>query len=173
MSPQTERSSMSRQRARVCAALLIASCATVSLASGQPQIQNSARAIPFASRSSPLAVVLIIGPGTDVASAVLQDPLIVRRIAIVAMSFNDWPGGGDGFNVKNDPLAWQVILNSDVPVVIGSGAVALRHLKLTRAEASALMQSHGSVGGYLYGLFDDWLTQRAELVARLGAPGTW
>jgi purine nucleosidase len=276
MSPQTERSSMSRQRARVCAALLIASCAKVSLASGQPQIQNSARAIPFASRSSPLAVVLttdcgaeiddqwalahlalspevdlqavitthassirlssataaqhaadvlaqvsparlpltrlvagsdvplqdvrtprknagvdlllrlsrkysessrlavlIIGPGTDVASAVLQDPSIVRRIAIVAMSFNDWPGGGDGFNVKNDPLAWQVILNSDVPVVIGSGAVALRHLKLTRAEASALMQSHGSVGGYLYGLFDDWLTQRAELVARLGAPGTW
>src|SRR5215203_5784382 len=266
---------MFRKAARIYGALLVASGVTVSLVSGQPQIQ-SGRAIPLASTSSPLAVVLttdcgaeiddqwtlahlalspevdlqaiitthassirfssataaqhaaevlarvspgrlpsarvvagsdlplqdvrtprknagvdlllrlsrehsessrlavfIIGAGTDVASAILEDPSIVRRIAIVAMGFNDWPGGGDGFNVRNDPFAWQVILDAHVPVVIGSGAVTLRNLKLTRAEGSALMQSHGSVGGYLYGLFDDWLTQRAELVARLVAPGTW
>jgi inosine-uridine nucleoside N-ribohydrolase len=117
--------------------------------------------------------VLVIGAGTDVASAILQDPSIVRRIAIVAMSFIDWPAGGDGFNVKNDPLAWQVILDADVPLVVGSGAVALRDLKVTRATAGALMQPHGSVGGYLYGLLDDFLTRQAELVARLGTPGTW
>ena len=49
------------------------------------------------------------------------------------MGFTDWPNGGDFFNVKNDPLAWQVILNSDVPLVIGSAAAAKRGLKLTRA----------------------------------------
>ena len=266
---------MFRKAARIYGALLVASGVTVSLVSGQPQIQ-SGRAIPLASTSSPLAVVLttdcgaeiddqwtlahlalspevdlqaiitthassirfssataaqhaaevlarvspgrlpsarvvagsdlplqdvrtprknagvdlllrlsrehsessrlavlVIGAGTDVASAILQDPSIVRRIAVVSMAFIDWPGGGDGFNVKNDSFAWQVILGSDVPVVIGSGAVALRDLKLTRAEARALMQSHGSVGGYLYGLFDDFLTQQADLVARLGTPGTW
>ena len=92
---------------------------------------------------------------------------------MVAMGFDDWPAGGDGFNVKNDPLAWQVILNSDVPLVIGSSAVTKRDLRLTRAEAAALMRSHGPVGEYLYSLFDQWLDQRAELAAQLVGPGTW
>ena len=89
------------------------------------------------------------------------------------MGFDDWPGGGDGFNVKNDPPAWRIILDSTVPVVVGSGAVAKRGLRLTRAEAGALMRSHGPEGEYLYSLFDDWLTKQAPLVAQLVAPETW
>ena len=88
-------------------------------------------------------VVFVIGAGTDVASAS--------------------PAGGDAFNVKNDPLARQVILNSDAPLVIGSSAVTQRDLRLTRAEAAALMRSHGQIGEYLYSLFDQWLDQQADL----------
>ena len=86
------------------------------------------------------------------------------------MGFIDWPGGGDFFNVKNDPLASQVILNSDVPLVIGNGEAAKRGLKLTRAEAAALMRSRGPTGEYLYSLFDDWLTREPKLVAQVVAP---
>jgi inosine-uridine nucleoside N-ribohydrolase len=118
-------------------------------------------------------IVFAIGAGTDVASAILKDPSIANRITVVAMGFIDWPNGGDFFNVKNDPLAWQVILNSDVPLVIGSGAAAKRGLKLTRADAAALMRSHGPTGEYLYSLFDDWLTREPKMVAQVVAPETW
>lgn len=118
-------------------------------------------------------IVFAIGAGTDVASALLKDSSIADRITVVAMGFIDWPSGGDFFNVKNDPLAWQVILNSDVPLVIGSGTVAKRGLKLTRADAAALMRSHGPTGEYLYSLFDDWLTREPKLVAQVVAPQTW
>ena len=114
-------------------------------------------------------IVFTIGASTDVASAILKDPSIANRITVVAMGFIDWPGGGGCFNVKNDPFAWQVILNSDVPLVIGSGAVGKRDLKLTRAEAATLMRSHGPTGEYLYSLFDDWLTREPKLVAQVVA----
>ncbi len=123
--------------------------------------------------SSRRLVILATGAGTDVASAILKDPSIVNRVSVVAMGFDDWPGGGDGFNVKNDPLAWRIILDSDVPVVIASGSVAKRGLRLTRAQAGALMRPHGLVGGFLYSVFDDWLTRQAALVARFVAPETW
>ncbi|HEY2156826.1 MAG TPA: nucleoside hydrolase [Isosphaeraceae bacterium] len=118
-------------------------------------------------------IVFTIGASTDVASAILKDPSISKRITVVAMGFGDWPEGGDFFNVKNDPFAWQVILNSDVPLVIGSGAVGKRDLKLTRAEAATLMRSHGPTGEYLYSLFDDWLTREPKLVAQVVAPEAW
>lgn len=118
-------------------------------------------------------IVFVIGAGTDVASAILKDSSIANRITVVAMGFTDWPSGGDFFNVKNDPLAWQVILNSDVPLVIGSGEAAKRGLKLTRAEAAALMRSRGPTGEYLYSQFDDWLTREPKLVAQVVAPETW
>ena len=118
-------------------------------------------------------IVFTIGASTDVASAILKDPSISNRITVVAMGFGDWPEGGDFFNVKNDPFAWQVILNSDVPLVIGSGTVGKRDLKLTRAEAATLMRSHGPTGEYLYSLFDDWLTREPKLVAQVVAPEAW
>jgi inosine-uridine nucleoside N-ribohydrolase len=118
-------------------------------------------------------VIFATGAATDVASAILKDPSIVNRVSVVAMGFDDWPGGRDGFNVKNDPLAWRIILNSDVPLVVGSGAVTKRGLRLTRAEAGALMRAHGPVGEYLYSLLDDWLRKQATLVAQFVAPETW
>jgi purine nucleosidase len=118
-------------------------------------------------------VVFTIGAATDVASAILKDPSLANRVSVVAMGFDDWPRGGDEFNVKNDPNAWRVILDSDVPLVVGSGAVTRRGLRLTRAEARALMAPHGPVGQYLYSVFDDFVTQRAPLVAQVVAPDTW
>lgn len=94
--------------------------------------------------------VLTIGAATDVASAILEDATIVDRIRVVAMGFNDWPDGGDEFNVANDPRAWQVILNSKAPVVIGCGAVCRTYLALAPDQASHLVAGHGPVGSWLW-----------------------
>jgi inosine-uridine nucleoside N-ribohydrolase len=118
-------------------------------------------------------VVLSIGAGTDVASAILRDPSIADRIAIVAMGFNGWPAGGEEFNIKNDPVAWRVILDSHVPLVVGSGSVAKRSLRLTSAQAARVMRSHGATGEYLYQLFDEWLTANSRLAAQMVSPGAW
>jgi purine nucleosidase len=118
-------------------------------------------------------VIFVTGAATDVASALLKDPSVEDRVTIVAMGFDDWPAGGDVFNVKNDALAWQAILRSDVPVVVGSSAVTQRGLRLTRPEARAMMKGRGPLGDYLYSLFDKWLTGQAALVAKMVAPDTW
>jgi inosine-uridine nucleoside N-ribohydrolase len=89
------------------------------------------------------------------------------------MAFNDWPAGGDAFNVVNDPVAWQVVLNSDVPLVVGGAAVTRGGLALTRSEAAAQVSSRGPVGDYLHSLFVEWLDRQAALVAQLVAPDTW
>jgi purine nucleosidase len=124
------------------------------------------------SASRPL-ILFVTGAGTDVASAILKDSSIAHRVSLVAMGFNDWPAGGDVFNVKNDPLAWQVILNSQVPVVVGSDAVTRRGLRLTRAEAAALIKPHGPVGEYLYSILDDFLKNNTAIVLQYVAPETW
>jgi len=118
-------------------------------------------------------IVLSIGAATDVASAILKDASIADRIAVVAMGFNDWPSGGEEFNIRNDPQAWRAILASRVPLVIGSSAAARKSLRLTKAGAAAIMRSHGPIGGYLSALLDDWLARNADLAARMVAPGAW
>ncbi len=123
--------------------------------------------------SSHRLVVFVTGAATDLASAILKDPSICDRVSVVAMGFDDWPGGRDGFNVKNDPLAWRILLGSEVPLVVGSGALTTRGLRLTRSQAGALMRAHGPVGQYLFSLLDAWLTKQAPLVAQLVAPETW
>ncbi|MBI3476792.1 MAG: nucleoside hydrolase [Acidobacteria bacterium] len=100
--------------------------------------------------------VFTIGAATDVASAILKDPSIVDRIVVVAMGFNSWPKGGEEFNVSNDVSAWQVILRSDVPVVVGSGDVCRAHLGLTLDQARDLIGKEGPVGQWLWDEYLAW-----------------
>lgn len=100
--------------------------------------------------------VLTIGAATDVASAILEDPTIVDRIRVVAMGFRDWPDGGEEFNVANDVKAWQVILRSRVPVVIGSGKVCEATLALTPAQARDLIAARGPIGAWLWSEYQEW-----------------
>ena len=101
--------------------------------------------------------VLTIGAATDVASALLSDPGLAERINVVAMGFKDLSKeGGKEYNVQNDPRAWQIILNSHVPVVIGSGDVCREHLALSYEHAATLIGSHGPVGAWLWAEYKDW-----------------
>ena len=64
---------------------------------------------------------MVIGAATDVASALVTDPTWGDRVAIVAMAFDGYPKGGDPWNVKNDPIAWRILLDSRAASVTASG----------------------------------------------------
>lgn len=101
--------------------------------------------------------ILNIGAATDLASAILEDPSIVDRIRVVAMGFTDLSReGGKEYNVQNDPRAWQVILHSNVPVVIGAGNVCRANLSLSFQNAAALLSGHGPIGAWLWAEYEDW-----------------
>jgi inosine-uridine nucleoside N-ribohydrolase len=117
--------------------------------------------------------VLALGACTDIASALILDPTLKNRIDIVAMGFDSWPKGGDGFNVKNDVTAWQILLDSGVPISIASGAVAIRDLAMDREKSAKLFRSHGSAGKYLDGLINRWMSRNQVLDKKTTGRDAW
>jgi inosine-uridine nucleoside N-ribohydrolase len=125
------------------------------------------------SRGRRLAL-LVTGAGTDVASALLVDPKLADRVEVIAMGFSGWPKGGDEWNVKNDVHAWQVILDSGAPVVVGDAVTTARDLTVTREGARTLFASAGDAGRYLAGLHAAWLDSEAALCEQItGSRDAW
>lgn len=119
-------------------------------------------------------VVVCIGTATDVASALLTDPSWADRVEVVAMGFENGEQGGDPWNVKNDPKAWSVLLESKVPLVVGDAAVCKRDLGVSVEEARKLLRSKGAAGVYLAESVADWVDRRRDLAAReAGRPEAW
>jgi inosine-uridine nucleoside N-ribohydrolase len=118
--------------------------------------------------------VLVIGAATDVASALLVDPSWADRVELVAMAFDGWPDGGDVWNVKNDVRAWQVLLRSRAPIVVGDIRVTRKSLAMTAARAHTLGLDETPAGRFLVAMLTDWLARNAPLARRVtGADQTW
>jgi purine nucleosidase len=125
------------------------------------------------SRNRRLKVVMI-GPATDVASALLIDPALADRIDLYAMAFDGWPKGGDPFNVRNDVSAWQVVIDSPVPLTVADGEVTRKHLTLTRAEAKSRFAGVSPAGAYLVSIQSGWLDRAPKLAREItGSPDAW
>src|SRR6202158_1122144 len=99
--------------------------------------------------------VLMIGAGTDVASAILTDPTIVERVRVIQMGFTDEQDGNE-FNVANDVHAVQAILDSNVPLVIGPGKVCRASLSLTFDQAREMLAKRGAIGAWLWEEYQAW-----------------
>ncbi len=118
--------------------------------------------------------VLILGAATDVASALLIDPTFGERISIFAMAFDGWPEGHDGFNVRNDVAAWDVILTLAADITCGDAASTIRHLSLSVDDAERLFGEYGDLGQYLVELLRDWLVRNDWMAKDVtGDPGRW
>ena len=100
--------------------------------------------------------ILMIGAATDVASAILLDPTIIDRVRIIAMGYQDWPQGGDEFNVLNDVKAAQVIMGSGAPLVVGSARACRESLAVTLGQAKEMVGGRGPVGRWLWEEFQAW-----------------
>ncbi len=119
-------------------------------------------------------MVLGLGPVTDIASALLIDPQLENRIEVVALAFDNYPEGGDGWNVRNDVNAWKILLDSQTPITAASGTVALKYLNLTRGESKAMMWGLGRSGKYLAALHAAWLARyEKEFALETGGKDRW
>ncbi len=105
--------------------------------------------------------VLTIGAATDTASAILADPSIVDRIRVVAMAFNSETNAKE-YNVENDVAAWQVLLNSSVPLVIGPGEVCRADLAMYYDQTRKLLAADGPIGLWLWDEYDAWYFRQVK-----------
>ncbi len=106
--------------------------------------------------------LFVIGAATDAASALLVDPTLADRVAIIAMGFESWPKGGPEWNVKNDGRAWQVLLASNVPIVVADAAIAKKSLLMTPDDVVKRLAHRAEPGPTLVAQFNDWMTKHPE-----------
>lgn len=100
--------------------------------------------------SDELLYVVALGAITNVASALLLDPEIVRRVVVVWLGGQPhrWPSARE-FNLRQDVFAAQVVMNSGVPFVQVPCVGVASHLLTTVPELNAFVRPHGGIGAYL------------------------
>jgi purine nucleosidase len=110
----------------------------------------------LAPRDRPLYVAAI-GAITNVASAILLKPEIIKQIVVVWLGGHPqyWPHTRE-FNLGQDVPAAQVIFNSGVPVVQIPCKNVAEHLRSTLPEMAAYVKGRGAIGDYLYQTFEDY-----------------
>lgn len=92
--------------------------------------------------------VLCQGALTNVASALLKCPDICSRIVLVVVGGINYPYGGYEFNTMNDYHAFNVVMNSDVPVwMVPEEVYSTMHVGL--AELMKKVYPYGKIGRYL------------------------
>jgi inosine-uridine nucleoside N-ribohydrolase len=109
----------------------------------------------LAPREGPLYVVAI-GAITNVASALLAAPEIVRRIVVVWLGGEPhyWSRPQDrAFNLYQDVPAARVVFDSGVPLVHVPCTNVSEHLRSTLPEMAHYVRGKGPVGDYLYEIF--------------------
>lgn len=94
--------------------------------------------------------VVAIGAITNIASAILLEPEIIRRIVVVWLGGHEhtWPSARE-FNLKQDVWAAQLIFNCGVPFVQIPCVNVASHLLTTLTELEAHIQGKSAVGDFL------------------------
>ena len=119
-------------------------------------------------------IVVVLGSATDVASAFLTDPTMADRVTIVAMGFNEYPKGGDPWNVKNDPIAWRILLESRATIVVGDVEITKRLLRMTPDRAHTLLAMLPDPAPALLARFDSWIAHNSKFAqAETGSGIVW
>ncbi|MBW8351896.1 nucleoside hydrolase [Bacillus sp. IITD106] len=108
------------------------------------------------SEDDPLYVVAI-GAITNIASAILIEPKIIERIVVV------WLGGHalhwentKEFNLKQDVLSAQVVLDCGVPFVLIPCMGVTSHLHTTLSEIENFVDGKGEIGSFLAERFKEY-----------------
>ncbi len=114
------------------------------------------------SPDDPLYVVSI-GCITNIASAILIEPQIINNIVVVWLGGNDlnWPTQKE-FNLMQDVLAAQVILNSGVPLVITPCRPVVSHFHTTLPELRYYLKDKNKLSNYLLESVESYNSQQLE-----------
>ncbi len=101
--------------------------------------------------------VVAVGAITNVASAILSEPEIIKHIVVVWLGGNPlyWSHTRE-FNLAQDIHAARVVLNSGVPFVHLPARGVVSHLLTTVSEMERYVQGQGKIGDYLVEIFKDY-----------------
>lgn len=92
--------------------------------------------------------VLCQGALTNVASAILTNPEICRRMLLVIVGGTDYPRGGYEFNTMNDMHAFNAVMNSAAPVWLVPEEV-YSTMQVSFSEMMEKIYPCGEIGEYL------------------------
>ncbi len=99
--------------------------------------------------------VVAVGCATNVANALLLEPRIAGRIVVVWTSGypSHAPQVNDSFNLEQDLLASQWLLDSGVPHVYLPGFHVGAQLRLSLPEMERWVRGRGAIGDHLFHLY--------------------
>lgn len=108
------------------------------------------------SEDDPLYVVAI-GAITNVASAILMQPEIIKKIVVVWLGGHAlyWPNTIE-FNLRQDVPAARVVLDCGVPFIHVPCAGVTTHLFTTLTELDAFVRGKSRVGDYLCEVYEGY-----------------
>ena len=112
------------------------------------------------SPEDPLYVVPV-GCITNIASAILIEPEIIKNIVVVWLGGNDlnWPHQRE-FNLRQDVKAARVVLNSGVPMVIMPCKPVVSHFHTTLQELGYHLKGKNKLSDYLYNIVSEYSGQK-------------
>ncbi len=107
-------------------------------------------------REKPLYVATLGAP-TNVASAILMEPKIKEKIAVVWLggTTHEWPSARE-FNLQQDIHASRVLFNSGVPLVRIPTKNVAEHLRTTLPEAERFLKGKSRLCDYLFDQFVEY-----------------
>jgi len=112
-----------------------------------------------AKQSSPEKPLYVVAVGaiTNVASAILIEPDIIRNIVVVWLGGNglDWPHQRE-FNFQQDLLASRTVFDSGVPLVQLPCTPVVTHFLTTVPEMERYLSGKGPTAEYLLEIFRDY-----------------
>jgi inosine-uridine nucleoside N-ribohydrolase len=100
--------------------------------------------------------IAFLGPLTDMASALLEEPAIAERnVRVVWIGGQDWPVGGWEFNLSNDVHAANVVFRSSIEVWQIPSTIYKR-MAVSYAELATKVYDKGPLGKYLVEQLVEW-----------------
>lgn len=99
--------------------------------------------------------VIALGSLTNVASALLMEPGIARRMTVIWIGGNVYPQGGWEYNLKNDVIAARYVFQSDVALWQVPRNV-YQMMLVSVAELAVQVRPCGEIGAYLFSHLVEW-----------------
>ncbi len=110
--------------------------------------------------------VIVLGSCTNIASAILEDPSIIKKLKVHYLGFwhtvetNTY--NKKEFNTGNDPKAVELLLNTEGLDLTIMTATTSQHLVFTKAEVDANLKNRGGISDYLinrWETYERWWTK--------------
>ncbi|MBQ9643972.1 MAG: nucleoside hydrolase [Lachnospiraceae bacterium] len=139
-----------------------------------PQVSEGAQKIvDEAMKDDPRPLyVLVLGPLTDMASALLMEPRIAQRCTVIWIGGGRYPNGGIEFNLGNDIEAANVVFSSKVPVwQIPKNVYEMMAVSLAELEYN--VYPHGAIGKYLLDQMNEHAREDIPRLSDFRSGETW